>query len=69
MRVVVEQGALIPPHVWRLDVNLKELVLSSSGVEPEVLRLAMSDFTHLLNLNQITKKTPDVKCFRNKWKR
>lgn len=69
MRVVVEQGTLIPPHVWRLDVNLKELVLSSSGVEPEVLRLAMSDFTHLLNLNQITKKKPDVKCFRNKWKR
>lgn len=34
VRVVVEQGTLIPPHVWRLDVNLKELVLSSSGVEP-----------------------------------
>lgn len=56
VRVVVEQGTLIPPRVWRLDVNLKELVLSSSGVEPEVLRLATSDFTHLLNLNQIAKK-------------
>lgn len=43
-------------------------MLSFSGVEPKVLKLATSDFIHFLNLNQITKKKPGVKCFRNKWK-